>query len=266
MDLERIAQTVLSMDLGATAILFATLLVLRAVAGRAIRHRTDAPPHVQRRWTANLRNALLLVGLLGIVLIWAPQLRTLALSLTAVAVAIVVATKELILCLSGALLRASSRAFEVGDWIEVGGLRGEVIDHTLLATKLQEFGEAPDAFAPTGRVAVVPNSLFLGSPVRNQTSFRREITHRFAITLEPGAATIARHDEIEAIVRTHHAPQGASDPLIRIRTTDLAKHRIEIALRCPPGEVGRLENRITLAILERLHPEAPAGARVEGVP
>jgi small-conductance mechanosensitive channel len=42
--------------------------------------------------------------------------------------------------------------------------------------------------------------------------------------------------------------------------------RIEIAPRSPPGEVGRLENRITLAILERLHPEAPAGARVEGVP
>jgi small-conductance mechanosensitive channel len=64
--------------------------------------------------------------LLGLVLIWAPQLWTFALSLAAVAVEIVVATKEMILCISGSLMRASPRAFSVGDWIEVADVRGEV--------------------------------------------------------------------------------------------------------------------------------------------
>jgi small-conductance mechanosensitive channel len=84
-----------------------------------IRTRTEMPPHDQRRLLVSSRNVFLFLLLVGLALIWAPQLRTLALSLTAVAVAIVVATKELILCLSGAVLRATARAFDVGDWIEV---------------------------------------------------------------------------------------------------------------------------------------------------
>jgi len=34
--------------------------------------------------------------------------------------------------------RASSRSFRIGDWIEVGSISGEVIEHNMMATVIQE--------------------------------------------------------------------------------------------------------------------------------
>lgn len=280
MDLDLDIDRFVTVDVAATLILVASLVLVRAIAGHAIRSRTDAAPQSQRRWTATVRNALFFVGLLGIVLIWAPQLRTFALSLTAVAVAIVVATKELILCLSGAFLRASSRSFSVGDWIEVGGIRGEVVDHTVLATTLQEFQSEPHSFVPTGQTVVVPNSLFLMSPVRNQTALRDHVYHRFAVTLEPVFAAFRARPAIEEVVQARFAPfreravranvsierHTGSDlpdpaPLIRFGTTDLGKCRIEITLFCPPDSADALEDEITSDIVARVREEAD---RTEG--
>ncbi len=106
-----------SPDLVASGLLLLVLWVARTIVVKLIRLRSDLPAHVIRRWVATTRNVFLFLLLLGLVLIWAPQLRTFALSLAAVAVALVVATKEMILCVSGSLLRASTRAFSVGDWM-----------------------------------------------------------------------------------------------------------------------------------------------------
>ncbi|MDF0603930.1 mechanosensitive ion channel, partial [Psychromarinibacter sp. C21-152] len=191
-----------SPDVVASLLLVLVLWVTRAVIVKLIRLRSDLPPHVLRRWIATTRTAFLILVLLGLVLIWAPQLRTFALSLAAVAVAIVVATKEMILCLSGSLMRASTRAFSVGDWIEVAGVRGEVVDHTLLATTLQEF--QPNSFHYTGRTAVVPNSVLFGSPVRNLTVVREYTFHSFAITTEADVNLPGREAEIADIVERQY--------------------------------------------------------------
>jgi len=110
-----------------------------------------------RRWTARLRNVLILVAIVGLVMIWAPQLRTFALSLTAFAVASVIAMKELIMCFSGSALRTLSRAYSVGDYIEIGGRRGEVMDFNLLVTRLREFEKQERSFNRTGREVILPH-------------------------------------------------------------------------------------------------------------
>jgi hypothetical protein len=282
MDFEFDISRFLTVDVAASLTLIVALLIVRAIAGHAIRSRTDAAPHLQRRWTASVRNLLLLLGVIGLVLIWAPQLRTFALSLTAVAVAIVVATKELILCLSGSFLRASTRAFNVGDWIEVAGVRGEVIDVNVFATTLQEFEQAPHSFAHTGRTIVVPNSAFLSSPIRNQTALREHTYHHFAMTLEPDMNVFAHRTMIEEVVRKHYAPyreQAARanaaierrigsdlpdpDARTRLRTTDLGKHRIDVTLFCPPEDCDALEDEITCEVMTRLSDLQKAAAADE---
>lgn len=95
---------VVLLDTAASVALLGLLVAIRLVAIRLLRSKTGASPHIQRRWSATIRNVLFLLGVIGLVLIWAPQLRTFALSLTAVAVAFVVATKELIPCFSGSFL------------------------------------------------------------------------------------------------------------------------------------------------------------------
>lgn len=260
-------------DILASVLLLVALWVIRKIAVRTIRARTEMPAHDQRRLIATSRNVFLVLLFVGLVLIWAPQLRTFALSLTAVAVAIVVATKELILCLSGEVLRATTRAFGVGDWIEIGGNRGEVTDHTLLATTLQEFGTGPNIYTPTGRLIVLPNSMFLTTPIRNQTALREHTYHSFAVTLDPMPVLDGKQKIASDIVNRHYEPfreravkanavierRTRSDlpdpaPAIGFSTSELGRLRIEITLFCPSHDAARLESKITWDVLEAYQP------------
>ena len=259
-------------DIAASLALVVALLIVRFVVGHAIRGMTDAAPHLQRRWIATGRNLLFFLGLLGLVLIWAPQLRTFAISLTAVAVAIVVATKELILCFSGAFMRASSRAFTVGDWIDVAGVRGEVVDHNIFVTTIHEF--AHGSFNYTGRTAVIPNSVFLGQTIRNDSLQREYVYPSFAITVEATVDVFKHRQDMENIIAARYEPFRTEasranqvierrfsidllDALLRVdfRTTDLGKYRIIVTVFCPTSHVDALENDITCAVMSflRLH-------------
>ncbi|MEI4261576.1 mechanosensitive ion channel domain-containing protein [Roseovarius sp. D0-M9] len=266
-------------DLFASLLLFVVLWIIRKIAVGVIRARAELPPHDQRRLLATSRNVFLFLVLVGLVLIWAPQLRTFALSLTAVAVAIVVATKELILCLSGSVLRATSRAFGVGDWIEIGDIRGEVIDLTLLATTVQEFGTGSHAYMPVGRLVVFPNSMLLSTPLRNHTALRDHTYHSFAVTLEPSPEVGHARVRAEEIVHSHFAPfreralQANTaverrtrtdlpdpEPLVRLRTSDLGKLRLDVTLFCPSQAADQLEGGITCDILAAFQPMASGGS------
>ena len=180
------------------------------------------------------------------------------------------ATKELILCFSGSFLRASSRIFSVGDWIEVAGVRGEVIDHNLFVTTLHNF-EA-DSFNFSGRTTVVPNSVFVGQPMRNDSLMRDYCHHSFSLTLETAVDAYAERDTIEKIVRRRRSSfkqetdqanaatkkrfgiDLASDQVqVAFRTSDLGKYRIEIGFFCPPRLAETLENDITCEVMSYLH-------------
>ena len=104
-------------------------LLIRMIKGKG-GNLSDA----RRRWISVVQNFSILFAILGFVFIWSPQLSTFALSLTAFAVALVVATKEYILCLVGAIYWATSNPFSVGDWIEIQDLRGEVLTEGILTT------------------------------------------------------------------------------------------------------------------------------------
>ena len=128
-------------------------------------------------------------------MIWAPQLRTFALSLTAVAIAIVVATKELILCLSGAALRTITRAFSVGDIVEIGSSKGEVLDLNLLAARLNEFEEHDGSIVPTGRTIIIPYSLLFSSPAKVLPHTNGQAPHSFDLTFEPDVDIFALQEK-----------------------------------------------------------------------
>ncbi|WP_232221259.1 mechanosensitive ion channel domain-containing protein [Pseudidiomarina salinarum] len=143
--------------------------------------RTVLSSDLRRRWLVQTRNGLLLVMLLGLTLIWAQELRTLALSIVAIAVAFVVATKELILCVIGSIIKSGARAFTIGDRIQVKDFRGDVIDQSLLATTILEVGPGKLAHSRTGRMTVIPNSIFVSEPVINESFTHDYVLHVFTV-------------------------------------------------------------------------------------
>lgn len=248
----------------ATVALFAAVAAVRFLVGRRIRAGATILGDEQRRQLFYLRSGLTAALLVGLLAIWLGQLGNALLSLTAVAVAVVIATKELLMCVSGFLLRTTGRLFSLGDWIECNGLRGEVADHTVLSTRLLEVEWAEHGYAYTGRTVTLPNSLFLTHPVRTATFARRFVLHRFRITLEtPQDATAARawlqaraeelcapfadeaRRQSDVIERELGVEVAGPEPAVALATTDLGKIQLAVELFCPTSQAAELEREIT---------------------
>ncbi|MGJ8641639.1 MAG: mechanosensitive ion channel domain-containing protein [Opitutaceae bacterium] len=149
----------------ATGILISLLLLMQVTGSRWVNAREFKSKTYRRRWIAGLRNLRLLILIVGLTLIWATELRTAAISAVAIMAALVIGTKELIMCFLGSIVKAGSDAFSLGDRIRIGDIEGDVLDQNLLSTQLQEVVDGQYS----GRLVSLPNSLFLNQAVRNST-------------------------------------------------------------------------------------------------
>lgn len=242
-------------DVLASAALLASLLAAWAIARRALRARNTLSEPVARRWTANVRNVLFLIAVVGLLMIWAPQLRTFALSLTAVAVAIVVATKELILCLSGSAFRTATRAYSIGDIVEIGANRGEVADINLLSTRLLEMDRREGSIRLLGQSAVVPHSLLFTQPARIIAREGARTRHGFSLVFETNAYLFSNLGAIRESAFTAWQEAGGTadrdnkgELRVDISTTDLGRVRLGFEFETLPENAARLETAITVSV------------------
>lgn len=272
--------------LATSIFLLATLLTARFFLIRAVRNKSEILSRDQRRWISQIKNGILLLVLVGLILIWAPQLRTLALSLAAVAVALVVATKEMILCLSGAFLRVSTRPFSVGDWITIDNFSGEVIDVNAFTIKLQKLDVAGKSYRVTGPTIEIPNSRLLTSAVENLTLGKSWGYHDVRMVV-PAADSQPREQMalLEEIITRHYTnlqehaeiqhsrlkrKSGIDLPGIvpdcSLTTTDLGHHVFTAHLFLPTRDVANISRNITLDFLagvQTLKEQKLAAAKVE---
>lgn len=259
----------LAPELIASLGLLLVVLLLRAVFVRAVR-KSNLPLEIRRRWVVQIRNTTILLIILGLTVVWASEFRAVALSIVAVAVALVIATKELLLCLSGALLRASSRAFAVGHRIEIGKIRGDVIDLGALATTILEVD--PSTQERTGRAVTIPNSQFLEDPIVNESFTGNFVSHVLRIPLSAGtdwrkAETFLRDAAREECsgyldhAKTHMeraASEEALDPTIVGPSTRVlvpSRGQLELLLRFPVPV--RKRERVAQRIIRRFLDEFP---------
>ena len=156
-------------------------LVLRALKKRGLRAGEA------RRLNASTRSVMLAVLAIGTGALWFDELKLVALSLAAVAAAAVLATKELIMCAGGSFLRTSSRSYEVGDRVELGGVRGDVIDTALFTTTILEVGPTTVGHQHTGRAVTVPNSMMFTHPLANESFTNAYVLHSFPVVVRADA-------------------------------------------------------------------------------
>ena len=199
---DKLLESPLLMGSISTVVLVIALVVLRAVVVKAVLGQEKLPGDVRRRWLVQVRTAVFLLFVLGLVMIWAEELRLFAVSVFAVAVAAVIATKELIQCVTGAMLRTGGKAFKIGDRIEIAGIRGDVIDHNLLTTTVMEIG----LHQMTGRAVVLPNSIFLGKPLVNESYTHDFVLHPFKIPLKMDADWQLEEQDLLAAAKEECAP------------------------------------------------------------
>lgn len=262
MDLDLSFLRTYELQLVFSGLLIAAVLLLRSMVARALLRIDALSGEVRRRWVATVRNISIVLLLFGLLMIWAEEVQTLAVSLLAFAVAVVIATKELILCASGSLVRASGNAYGIGDRVEIHESRGEVVDLSMLTTTLLEMGPAP-SHQFTGRTIVIPNSVLLSHPVVNESYDNKVDLHIIRVPLGEGedweeaerllldAARVECGSFIEEArvhLRRMEARRGVEapsvDPRVSLHLPEPGKVTLLLRVAVPAGRKGRVEQAI----------------------
>ena len=149
---------------GAAIVLAALLLLLFAdswlerLLGRA---------RIDRRQLATLRSvvgvALQIVGLVVILLVLVGMPGQLGTMIGIVGAGLTVALKDFIVAFVGWFVLMGRNGIRLGDWVEINGVSGEVVELNMFHTVLLETGNWTDAGHPTGRRVTFTNGFAIGS-------------------------------------------------------------------------------------------------------
>ena len=236
----------------------------------ATRHLQIRPK--QRRRVRRVSQYGIVVALLALmIVVWAEQLRVGAFVLSAFAVAIVLATKETLLCFQGWWLKIAGGHYRIGDRVQIGQWKGDVVDYGLLTTTLLEVSMDGNQEFRSGGTVTIPNSLLLSEPVRNETRSLPYTWHTVTIHVPAGEdwracerillecahkewtqyAEKARED-VDRLVDDIAQPAGGGEPLVFVSQSDEGKVDLRLRIGVPVGETASADDRIVRAYLDRL--------------
>lgn len=203
-----------AMDFYASHNVFANITLTIAVIAGALTLRrfwmSILPPGLniegRRKKVVAIRNGIGAATMLFIIMVWSTELKTLIVSLIAIAAAIVLATKEVIMSILGGVLRTTTQRYKVGDRIEIKDFKGDVVDITWLSTMLMELNPTPGVHMYTGKVIFVPNSLILTETLRVHHSTSSYTVHTFSIPVQAKKNAAHEQRKLQAICMHFCAP------------------------------------------------------------
>ena len=246
-----------------TVLIIFVIYLVRRIVLSMIRGDVAFVSEEQRSWMSRTKNGSFALLVILLFILWKSEVNEFALSVTAIAVAIVVASKEIILCFTGSIQRASSRSFRIGDWIEVGKICGEVIEHNMMATVIQEIDLYHGQYHFTGKTATLPNSMFFTYPVKNLNFMKRYVYHDFSVIvpkfvnlyplvptmLEKIEEHIGYFNEVakryNAMIEKHAGVDlPGAEPHIHITSGATGEQVVHFMLFCPTDKATHLEQEI----------------------
>lgn len=262
-------------DLYTFSSILIALFLLYFITGQVIKNSRMANDQ-KRRFMVNLRNILVITVLGSIFTLWATELYQFVISVAALMAAFAIAGKEVFLCFGGGFYKAFARPFSVGDRIEVNGVRGDVVDIGLMSTQLLEIGPKDYTQQMTGRMITIPNSIFLGVNVYNEsdtvTEGRDFALHTFKVPIK-NDGNWSKHKEVlleaarefsdkynDRAIKFFNrlaSKRQVDVPLVQARVNikfDSADQILLIARVCiPVDQKGILEQKILQSYLSKTH-------------
>jgi small-conductance mechanosensitive channel len=246
------------------------IIGIRIFMVRRLNRRNDLTPIQRRQYIVSVQNAALFLFILMVIVIWLEQLRTIAATLMVIAAALVLATKEFILNISGFFFRSSADFISIGDRIEINGIRGDVIDQTILGITLLEIGPGVKTNQYTGLTVFIPNSMFLSNPVRNETHlWGNFVFHLITIPLkiqanwemaEKALLEAAREScdpyigeaktNMEELARRHSLDTPAVEPRVHFQIVEPDKALLVLRIPVPARKRGKIEQDISRRYLQ----------------
>jgi small-conductance mechanosensitive channel len=213
----------------------------RLVGGLVARRRSDP---FDRYVTAKLvRYTVNLLAVIVLAAMWRPFAGRFGVVLGIVTAGVAFAMQEVIGSFAGWVSISTGRLYRVGDRVDVGGVRGDVIDITPLRTMLMEMGSPGDSGSwvggrqLTGRIVSVSNKNVFTNPVYNYSSsfdflweelvvpipYDADWRRAEAILAAAVASQTAGADArlaVERMRRSYPIPQTDLEPRVFVRLTD----------------------------------------------
>ena len=225
-----------------------------------------------------VRYLTVVVALVVLAVVWRPFAGQVGVVLGLIAAGVAFAMQELIGAFAGWLNIMFGRIYRVGDRVQVGGVRGDVIDITPLRTKILEMGSPPDRAGEseswvagrqyTGRIVTVSNKKTFTEPVFNYSAafdyiweeltipipYEADWRRAESIILEEVRRTTRSEEAQKAMAhmaRNYPVPRTELEPRVFTRATS---NWVSLAARfvVPVRTARTAKDEVTRRILDRL--------------
>jgi small-conductance mechanosensitive channel len=143
-----------------------------------------------------------------------------------------VAMKDFIVAFFGWFVLMGRNGVRVGDWVEINGVGGEVVEVGLLKTVLLETGNWTDSSHPTGRRVSFVNSFAIEGHFFNFTTSGQWMWDELQVQIPPGQDPYPIIDGIQKLVEQATAANASKAEAEWQQAT--AKYRVQ-ALSARPG-------------------------------
>lgn len=219
------------------------------------------------------KNLINLVTLVLVFYLWSSELQKFAFSIAAFVVAIVLATREYILCFIGFLYVTSTSPFRVGDWVQTGDYCGEVTTTDWAKLTLLEID--PKTYVYTGKTLFIPNNQLITQPIVNLNFLKRYVSHSFTLTMEntynpyinqPAllAKAVEYCSDFQSVAERYNSMIESRldvnlpgpEPSITISTTKEGRVQTSFVIFCPTEKAVDIEEQLTKDFFALIHQQA----------
>lgn len=254
------------------------LALLVAVAARWLVGRRAEDPYTRYYLRKAVRVLVVVALLIAVAVVWRPFAGRIAVILGFATAGLAFAMQEVIGAMAGWLSILTGRHFRIGDRIQMGGVRGDVLDLSPLRTKILEIGSGQEDNSwirgrqYTGRVVSISNKAIFSEPVFNSSTAFDYLWEELAIPVpytddwqraekilreeaERASSPADARRAMEEVRRRYPVGRAEVEPRVFVRATD---NWVELAARfvVPVRNARAVKDEMTRRVLARFTEES----------
>ncbi|MGE0327172.1 MAG: mechanosensitive ion channel family protein [Polyangiaceae bacterium] len=212
-------------------------LIARAIRGMLLAKVHDSGLRYRTRKLIN--TTLVVVIALILATSFSEKLGGIAVSLGVVGAGVAFALQEVIASIAGRVAILFARFYDVGDRVQLGGIKGDVIDIGLLRTTVMELGAWVEGDNYSGRIVRIANSFVFKEPVFNYSADFGFVWDEIKVPVRYGSPlteskqllqtaledTVGEHvasarEEWQHMTQRYRIEDARVDPMVTLKATD----------------------------------------------
>jgi small-conductance mechanosensitive channel len=198
-------------------IAFISLIILRRLTIKLfLNKRVD--PKERYYYTNAIKYTYSAILILSLATIWFSEFRSIATILGLVGAALTIALKDPIVNLAAWLFILARQPFKIGDRVQIGENKGDVIDIRLFQFTINEIGNWVEADQSTGRIIHIPNGIVFTTTQANYSQGFSHIWNEMNITITFESDWKLAKSILSEIIEEHstHLTESAKTSLMEV--------------------------------------------------